>query len=63
MISHVQRLEDEKGVPFGRNVVIQGASERLAPILMTALATGLAPVPLVIAGSIPDTRSNTRWPS
>jgi Cu/Ag efflux pump CusA len=27
--------------------------ERLAPILMTALATGLALVPLVAAGSIP----------
>ena len=34
-------------------LVIQGAKERLAPILMTALATGLALVPLVVAGSIP----------
>jgi Cu/Ag efflux pump CusA len=33
--------------------VIQGAKERLAPIMMTALATGLALVPLVVAGSIP----------
>ena len=33
--------------------MIQGATERLAPILMTALATGLALVPLVVAGSIP----------
>ena len=38
---------------FGPGLVLQGALERLAPILMTALATGLALVPLVVAGSIP----------
>ena len=53
MVSHFQRLEREEGVPFGRDLVIQGAAERLAPILMTALATALALVPLVVAGSIP----------
>jgi len=53
MISHFQRLEDEEGVPFGPHLVIRGAAERLAPILMTAAATGLALVPLVVAGSIP----------
>jgi Cu/Ag efflux pump CusA len=40
-------------VKFGAGLVIQGAKERLAPIMMTALATGLALVPLVVAGSIP----------
>jgi CzcA family heavy metal efflux pump len=53
MVSHFERLEDEEGVPFGPGLVLQGALERLAPILMTALATGLALVPLVVAGSIP----------
>ena len=33
--------------------MLRGARERLSPILMTALATGLALVPLVIAGNIP----------
>jgi hypothetical protein len=36
-----------------REAILQGASERLAPILMTALATGLALVPLVISGNLP----------
>ena len=50
-----------EGVPFGRDLVLRGAEERLAPILMTALATGLALVPIVLGGTAPATRSNTRW--
>jgi Cu/Ag efflux pump CusA len=53
MISHFQHLEREEGEPFGTGLVLRGARERLSPILMTALATGLALVPLVVAGSIP----------
>jgi CzcA family heavy metal efflux pump len=53
MIAHFQHLEREEGVPFGPQLVLQGAKDRLAPILMTASATGLALVPLVIAGSVP----------
>jgi CzcA family heavy metal efflux pump len=53
MVAHFQHLEREEGVPFGPNLVLQGAKDRLAPILMTASATGLALVPLVVAGPIP----------
>jgi Cu/Ag efflux pump CusA len=53
MVSHFQHLEREEGVPFGPALVLRGAKERLAPILMTACATGLALVPLAVAGSIP----------
>jgi CzcA family heavy metal efflux pump len=53
MIAHFQHLEREEGVPFGPVLVLQGAKDRLAPILMTASATGLALVPLVIAGAVP----------
>jgi Cu/Ag efflux pump CusA len=53
LISHYQHLEREEGEPFGPALVLRGARERLSPILMTALATGLALVPLVAAGSIP----------
>ena len=53
MINHFQHLERDEGEPFGPSLVLRGASERLSPILMTALATGLALVPLAIAGDIP----------
>jgi Cu/Ag efflux pump CusA len=52
MISHFQHLEREEGEAFGPALVLRGAKERLAPILMTASATGLALVPLAVAGSI-----------
>jgi CzcA family heavy metal efflux pump len=53
MINHYQHLERVEGEAFGPQLILRGASERLSPILMTALATGLAIVPLVIAGDIP----------
>jgi Cu/Ag efflux pump CusA len=53
MINHYQHLERHEGETFGPALVLRGARERLSPILMTALATGLAVVPLVIAGSRP----------
>ncbi len=53
MVSHFQHLERYEGEPFGPELVLRGAKERLAPIMMTALATGLALVPLAVAGSIP----------
>jgi Cu/Ag efflux pump CusA len=53
MISHLQHLEREEGEPFSFQLVIRGTSERLAPVLMTALATALALAPLVIFGNRP----------
>ena len=53
MINHFQYLEREEGEAFGTALVLRGARERLSPILMTTLATGLALVPLVVAGRIP----------
>ena len=52
MISHFQHLEDQEGMPFGPELVIRGARERIAPIMMTALTTALALVPLIVAGNI-----------
>jgi Cu/Ag efflux pump CusA len=53
LISHFQHLEAHEGEAFGPTLVLRGARERLAPILMTTLATALALVPLVVAGSVP----------
>jgi len=47
LISHVHHLR-RQGVSDLRAAVTQGASERLAPILMTALAAGLALVPIAL---------------
>ena len=53
LISHYQHLERHEGQAFGPELGLRGAIERLSPILMTALATGLGLVPLVIAGNVP----------
>jgi len=47
LISHVRHLR-ENGTADCRQAVMDGASERLAPILMTALAAGLALVPIAM---------------
>jgi hypothetical protein len=48
LISHVKHLVAVEGVTDWRQAVILGASERLAPIFMTAMATGLALVPIAL---------------
>ena len=53
LISHYQHLEEFEGETFGLSLVMRGARERIAPIMMTALTAGLALVPLAIAGNIP----------
>jgi HME family heavy-metal exporter len=52
-ISHYINLARDEGVPFGRGLVIRGSLERLAPVLMTALAAGVALMPLLIDAATP----------
>jgi Cu/Ag efflux pump CusA len=60
LVSHFLHLEREEGLAFGKELVLRGVSERLAPIAMTALATGLALVPLIAGGSRPG--QELEWP-
>ncbi len=53
LVSHYRHLETQEGEPFGPSLVLRGAEERLAPILMTALCAALALLPLVVRGNVP----------
>lgn len=46
-VSHFINLHLHEGMPLGRELVMRGSAERLMPVLMTALAAGLALVPLL----------------
>jgi Cu/Ag efflux pump CusA len=55
LVSHVRHLQDHEGVSDFAEAVRRGSMERLAPILMTALAAGLALIPLALRGEEPGT--------
>ena len=46
-------LDGVRDEGFTQETILRGSLERLAPVLMTALTTGLALVPLVIGGHLP----------
>ena len=53
MLSHYLHLMKHEGEGFTRAMVERGTLERMAPVLMTALAAGIALIPLVLAGDEP----------
>jgi len=48
MISHFEHLVNEEKRPWGTETALRGATERLVPILMTALVTALGLLPLAL---------------
>jgi Cu/Ag efflux pump CusA len=50
LITHYQRLEADAGVPFGLELVLRGARERLLPIATSAAAVVAALLPIVVLG-------------
>lgn len=59
LVSHIRHLQEQEGVTDFREAVYRGAMERLAPVLMTALAAGLALIPLALGGGKPGNEIQT----
>jgi Cu/Ag efflux pump CusA len=53
LISHYEHLVREEGQEWNWATALRGASERLAPIVMTALVTGLGLLPLALGSGAP----------
>ncbi|MBV8879641.1 MAG: efflux RND transporter permease subunit [Planctomycetaceae bacterium] len=48
MVSHFEHLVGVEGRPWGLETALRGASERLVPVLMTALVTALGLLPIAL---------------
>ena len=53
LVSHIRHLQANEGVTDLQSAVVRGATERVVPILMTALAAGLALVPIALSAGRP----------
>jgi len=53
LVGHYRRLEHDEGEAAAPSVVLRGSRDRLAPLLMTALSTGLIALTFVVIGSVP----------
>jgi CzcA family heavy metal efflux pump len=53
VVSHIRHLQEQEGVADVTAAVVRGAKERLVPVLMTALAAGLALLPIALSAGEP----------
>ncbi len=53
LVSHIRYVQVHEGVSDLRRAVLRGATERVVPILMTAMAAGLALVPIALSTGQP----------
>ena len=49
LVSHVQHMIEHEGRDWSVATILQATEERVTPILMTALVTGLGVLPLAIS--------------
>jgi CzcA family heavy metal efflux pump len=52
LIRHYQHLERDEAATFGADLVLRGSMDRAVPTVLTAVATALALLPLVVSGDI-----------
>ncbi|HYM99320.1 MAG TPA: efflux RND transporter permease subunit, partial [Aestuariivirgaceae bacterium] len=52
-ISHYINLALHEGMSFGKDLIMRGSLERMTPVLMTALAAGVALIPLLLGAAEP----------
>ena len=53
LIRHLRQLQANQKQAPGRKVILSGARERFAPVLVTVLTLGLAYLPMILMGDIP----------
>ncbi|MCB9920247.1 MAG: efflux RND transporter permease subunit [Planctomycetes bacterium] len=53
LIDHYLELHTDEHVDFGPELIVRAGKERIVPVLMTALTTGVALLPLFLAGGEP----------
>ena len=53
LVSHFEHLIEAEGETWGLEAAVRGASERLAPVLMTAIVTALGLLPLALGSGDP----------
>ena len=53
LIDHYLHVMREEGAPFGLAMILRAGKERLVPVMMTALCTGIALVPIALTPDRP----------
>jgi Cu/Ag efflux pump CusA len=52
-VAHWRHLHQVEGLPWSGELIVRGARDRLAPVLMTALVTALGLAPIALAWGLP----------
>src|SRR5690606_33560091 len=53
LLDHYRHLLREEGEPFGLALIVRAGQERIVPVAMTALTSGIALLPIVLVPDLP----------